>query len=38
VYSPPTYCGYCGYVHDEGECPLADSESWPNIDEDDFMF
>jgi proteasome lid subunit RPN8/RPN11 len=38
VYSPPTYCGYCGYVHADDECPLADSENWQNIDDDDFMF
>lgn len=35
---PEPYCGYCGNWHDEGECPLADPEQWPNIDDDDFMF
>ena len=37
-YVPTSYCGYCGYRHADGECPLADSENWPNIDDDDFMF
>lgn len=37
-YVPISYCGYCGYRHADGECPLADAESWPNIDNDDFMF
>ena len=37
-YVPISYCGYCGYRHAEGECPLADAENWPNIDDDDFMF
>lgn len=37
-YVPTSYCGYCGNWHADGECPLADSENWPNIDDDDFMF
>jgi len=37
-YVPISYCGYCGYRHADGECPLADSKNWPNIDDDDFMF
>jgi len=37
-YAPTSYCGYCGNWHADGECPLADSENWPNIDDDDFMF
>jgi len=37
-YMPTSYCGYCGNWHADGECPLADSENWPNIDDDDFMF
>jgi proteasome lid subunit RPN8/RPN11 len=31
------YCGYCGYFHADGECPLDDSEAWANIDDEDFM-
>ena len=37
-YAPTSYCGYCGYSHAEGECPLGNAENWPNIDDDDFMF
>lgn len=37
-YVPTSYCGYCGNWHADGECPLADAENWPNIDDDDFMF
>jgi len=32
------YCGYCGYRHAEGECPLGDVENWQQIDDEDFMF
>jgi len=32
------YCGYCGYRHAEGECPLGDVENWRQIDDEDFMF
>jgi len=38
VYSPPLYCGYCGTVHAEGECPLADPENWRDVADEDFMF
>ena len=35
----PTYCcDYCGYVHADGECPLADPESWRDVADEDFMF
>lgn len=37
-YVPMSYCGYCGNWHDDDQCPLADAENWPNIDDDDFMF
>ncbi|MCK4828644.1 hypothetical protein KA005_73620, partial [bacterium] len=37
-YVPMSYCGYCGNWHADGQCPLADAENWPNIDDDDFMF
>lgn len=37
-YMPTSYCGYCGNWHADGDCPLADSENWPNIDDEDFMF
>jgi proteasome lid subunit RPN8/RPN11 len=33
-YVPTYYCDCCGYVHADGECPLAGDENWPNVDED----
>jgi len=38
-YVPTSYCGYCGNWHADGECPLADSENWPDAwEDDDFSF
>ena len=31
-YVPALYCGYCGGIHDEGECPLMDESQCGRYD------
>jgi len=30
-YMPESYCEYCGNWHAKGECPLTDSDQWPDM-------
>lgn len=34
---PIAYCDYCGYCHAEGDCPLGDPRSWPQVPDEDYL-